>query len=157
SQFASAMGDTEALVTLGRMWAEKEPTDIEPHLVLSYQLLESGRLEEAVTHMRQVLDLGGRIDFTNISNRAERLSKAQRQPIINALRTLRAEYPDLRSLHYSLILLLEQNENPDLAMEELLAYRDAYGESSRVMLVEAQLLLQQDRTEETLEVLARGV
>src|SRR5690606_36362622 len=157
SQFASAMGDTEALVTLGRMWAEKEPTDIEPHLVLSYQLLESGRLEEAVGHMRQELDLGRRLELTNISHRAERLSSAQRQPISNALRTLRSEYPDLRSLHYSLILLLEQNDNPDLAMEELLTYRDAYGESSRVMLVEAQLLLKQDKTEETLQVLARGV
>lgn len=157
SQFASAMGDTEALVTLGRMWAEQEPAAIEPHLVLSYQLLESGRLEEAVVHMRQVLDLGGRIDFTNISSRAERLSPAQRQPLITALRTLREEYPDLRSLHYSLILLLEQNETPALAMEELLAYRDTYGESARVMLVEAQLLLQQDKIEETLQVLAEGV
>lgn len=157
SQFASAMGDTEALMTLGRMWIEQEPADVEPHLVLSYQLLESGRLEEAVVHMRQVLNLGGRIDFTNISSRAENLSSGQRQRIIDALQTLRTEYPDLRSLHYSLILLLEQNQNPNLAMEELLVYRDTYGESARVLLIEAQLLLQQDKTEETLQVLAKGV
>src|SRR5690606_5103862 len=96
SQFASAMGDTEALTTLGRLWIEQEPDAIEPHLVLSFQLLEHGRLEEALVHMNRVLELGGRIDFTTISSRSESLSRDQRQRIIDALQALRVDHPDLR-------------------------------------------------------------
>ncbi|MGB4248781.1 MAG: hypothetical protein WBJ75_13785, partial [Pseudohongiellaceae bacterium] len=142
SQFASALGDTEGMIELGRLWISKEPNSVEPHIVLSYQLLEGGRLAEAMGHMRRVLELGGNIDFTTITSRTEDLTVAQRESVIAGVRELRVDYPDDRSLHYALIQLLEQSELPVPAMAELTAFRDNYGNSARVMLLEAQLLLQ---------------
>ena len=111
SQFASALGDTEGMIELGRLWISKEPNSVEPHIVLSYQLLEGGRLAEAMGHMRRVLELGGNIDFTTITSR----------------------------------------------MADLTAFRDNYGNSARVMLLEAQLLLQMGQLENSIRVLATGI
>lgn len=157
SQFASALGDTEGMIELGRLWIAKDPNSVEPHIVLSYQLLEGGRLTEAMDHMRRVLELGGNIDFTTITTRTEDLTVAQRESVIAGVRELRIDYPDNRSLHYSLIQLLEQSELPVPAMAELTSFRDNYGNSARVMLLEAQLLLQMGRLEDSIAVLAAGI
>ena len=157
SQFASALGDTEGMIELGRLWISKEPNSVEPHIVLSYQLLEGGRLAEAMGHMRRVLELGGNIDFTTITSRTEDLTAAQRESVIAGVRELRVDYPDDRSLHYALIQLLEQSELPVPAMAELTAFRDNYGNSARVMLLEAQLLLQMGQLENSIRVLATGI
>ena len=157
SQFASALGDTEAMTELGRLWIEKEPNSVEPHIVLSYQLLESGEVDEAIAHMRRVLELGGEIDFTTIATRTTDLAIPARGAIIDALRELRVDYPDHRSLHYSLIQLLEQSQLSDAAMVELAAYREAYGDSARLVLIEAQLELQQSRVDEALTILEAGI
>ncbi len=157
SQFASALGDTEAMTELGRLWIEKDPGSVEPHLVLSYQLLESGNVDEAVAHMRRVLELGGEIDFSTIATRTADLSIPARGTIINALRELRLTYPEHRSLHYSLIQLLEQSQLTEAAMIELVAYKKVYGDSARLVLIEAQLQLQQNKIDESLAILKVGI
>ncbi|MDP1929927.1 MAG: tetratricopeptide repeat protein [Gammaproteobacteria bacterium] len=157
SQFASALGDTEAMIELGRLWIDKAPNSVEPHIILSYQLLESGRLAEAMSHMRRVLELGGNIDFTAVTGRTETLSATQREGVIAGVRELRVDYPDNRSLHYALIQLLEQSELPNPAMEELTSFRNRYGNSARVLLLEAQLLLQMGQLEKSIAVLANGI
>jgi tetratricopeptide (TPR) repeat protein len=157
SQFASALGDTEAMTELGRLWIEKDPDSVEPHLVLSYQLLESGNVDEAVAHMRRVLELGGEIDFSTIATRTADLSIPARGTIINALRELRLTYPEHRSLHYSLIQLLEQSQLTEAAMIELVAYKKVYGDSARLVLIEAQLQLQQNKIDESLAILKVGI
>lgn len=157
SQFASAMGDTERMVVLAQMWIDKDPKAIDPHMMLSSQFLESGRFDEALIHMARVLDLGGRIDFSSLSSRTENLSSDERAELIVGIRELRKDYPAVRSLHYSLIQLLEQAQQPQIAMAELNAYRSEYGNSARMMLIEAQLLLQQDQTQKSLDVLKAGI
>lgn len=157
SQFASAMGDAARMTELAQMWIDKDPDSIEPHMMLSSQFVESGRFDEALAQMARVLDLGGRIDFSSLSSRTENLSPPERAELIAGIRELRKEYPTVRSLHYSLIQLLEQAQQPQIAMAELDAYRSEYGNSARMMLIEAQLLLQQEQTQESLAVLKAGI
>jgi tetratricopeptide (TPR) repeat protein len=157
SQFATALGDTESLIALGEIWIEEEPDSLEPHRVLSYQLMEVGRFIEAVDQMSAVLTLGGRIDFSTIATRTESLNAPQRSALIDRLSELRTEYPESRSLHYSLIQLLEQNQQANEAMEQLDSYRAEYGPSARSTLIEAQLLLLLEEPDDALATLRQGI
>ena len=62
-QFASVIGDTNALMQLGLLWSEIEPDNAQPHLLLSFQFLENGNFDQALSHMARVIDLGGEMDF----------------------------------------------------------------------------------------------
>lgn len=157
SQFATALGDTESLIALGEIWIEEEPDSLEPHRVLSYQLMEVGRFIEAVDQMSTVLTLGGRFDFSTIASNTERLNSEQRTELINSLSALRTRHPESRSLHYSLIQLLEQNKQANEAMRELESYRAQYGPSARSTLIEAQLLLLLEKQNDALATLRQGI
>jgi len=157
SQFATAAGDTTTILALGELWIEKEPESQEPHLMLAFQLMEAGRLEDAMAHMERVLELGGNIDFTTITARTQYLRPQERASLLDSFMGLRARFPDYRSLHYSIIQLLEQNNQPAEAMAELVGFRDKFGATARDTLLEAQLLIQLDRVDDALALLEAGV
>lgn len=157
AQFASASDDSERVIELARMWMEKDPSAQEPHLLISFQLLEEGRLEEAMGHIGNVLALGGNVDFTSITSRTQYLPPGARARLIESFRDLRKKFPEERSVHYSLIQLLEQSDLAQEAMTELMIYRDMNGNSSRIMLLQAQLLLKLERLDDAVAVLAAGI
>ncbi|MEZ7830596.1 MAG: hypothetical protein QMC06_03505, partial [Gammaproteobacteria bacterium] len=88
-QFASVNADTNALLQLGLLWAQLEPTNSQPQLLLSIQFLESGAFEQAISHMSRVLDLGGNMDFAALSSRTGRLNPQDRSVLIENLRRLK--------------------------------------------------------------------
>lgn len=157
AQFASANDDADRVIELARMWMEKDPSAQEPHLLISFQLLEEGRLEEAMEHIGSVLALGGNVDFTSITSRTQYLPPGARARLIESFRELRTKFPQERSVHYSLIQLLEQSDLAQEAMSELMSYRDSNGNSSRIMLLQAQLLLKLERLDDAVAVLATGI
>ena len=157
AQFASANDDSARVVELAGMWMEKDPSAQEPHLLISFQLLEEGRLEEAMEHIGSVLALGGNVDFTSITSRTQFLPPDARARLIESFRELRNKFPEERSVHYSLIQLLEQSELAEEAMTELMSYRDLHGNSSRIMLLQAQLMLKLERLDDAVAVLAAGI
>lgn len=157
SQFASVTGDINALVQLGLLWAELEPDNIEPHLMLSFQLLDAGRFEDAVNHMADVIDLGGDMDFAAISARSQRLPENRRSRLIENLRQLHGLYPDQSSIQYTVVELLNQNGQAEDALVELQILRQNYGESPRALLTEARLLQGLEQPDRALRVLRSGV
>jgi len=157
SQFASASGDINALVQLGLLWTEIAPDEIEPHLMLSFQLLDAGRFEDAVNHMANVIDLGGQIDFGAVSARTQRLPSDRRERLIENLRQLHGLYPDEESIQYAIVELLDQNRQPEDALIELQILRQNYGNSPAPLLIEAQLLQRLEQPERALRVLRNGV
>ncbi len=157
SQFASVTGDINALVQLGLLWTELEPDNIDPHLMLSFQLLDAGRFEDAVNHMADVIDLGGDVDFATISARSQRMPTERRSRLIENLRELHTLYPTERSIQYTVVELLSQNQQNEDALIELQTLRQNYGESPRTVLTEAQLLQSLEQTDRALRVLRSGV
>lgn len=157
SQFASASGDINALVQLGLLWTEIAPEEIEPHLMLSFQLLDAGRFEDAVNHMASVIDLGGQIDFGAVSARTQRLPPDRRERLIENLRQLHRLYPDEQSIQYAIVQLLDQNQQPEDALVELQILRQNYGNSPAPLLIEAQLLQRLEQPDRALRVLRNGV
>ncbi len=157
SQFASVTGDINALVQLGLLWVELEPDNIDPHMMLSFQLLDAGRFEDAVNHMADVIELGGEMDFATLSARSQRLPATRRSSLIENLRQLHQLYPDQRSIQYAVVELLSQNQQSEDALVELQILRQNYGESPRALLTEARLLQTLDQTERAMRVLRNGV
>lgn len=157
TQFASVSGDINAVVQLGLLWADLAPQQVEPHLMLSFQLLDAGRFEDAVNHMANVIDLGGQIDFGAVSARTQRLNPERRQRLIENLRQLHELYPEEDSIQFAIVELLDQNQQAEEALAELQLLRQTYGESPPVVLIEAQLLQELEQEENARRKLRSGI
>lgn len=156
-QFASVNGDNDAQLELGLLWAEISPDDPQPHLMLAFQFLENGGLDQAMLQMARVLDLGGNIDFSTLSARSGRLSDGARAGLIVNLRQLRKEFPETESIRVALIQMLAQNQEFEGALEELHELRRATESNPPMIQLEAQILQSMDRGEEALKTLRNGV
>jgi tetratricopeptide (TPR) repeat protein len=70
---------------------------------------------------------------------------------------LHSRFPEHETLHYAVMQLLEQSDQHEQAMEELTAYKERHGNSARLTLMEAQLLLQLDQLDRTIALLEEGI
>jgi len=157
SQFAAAAEDTDTMIALGRLWLDIEPDSEEAHLVMAFQLLEAGMLEESMEHMGSILAMGGQLDFSVISGRTQYLLPDQRASLLAEFQKLHARFPEHETLHYAVMQLLEQSNRHAEALAELNLYKERHGNSARILLMEAQLQLQLEQMDRTLELLEEGI
>lgn len=155
-QFASVNGDTNALLQLGLLWAEVEPSSHRPHLLLSIQFLESGAFEQAISHMGRVLELGGNIDFAALSSRTGQLNANDRAVLIGHLRQLRSEFSEQDTVHLTLVQLLAQNGSFEEALTELAALKDNTELTAHMVMLEAQILQSMEQPARALRVMRAG-
>ncbi len=156
-QFASANGQSEAVLELAQLWGSIHPQSVEPHLLLGYQYLETGNFEAALQHMARVVEMGGSVDFTALTARAQDLPSQQRNQIRTGLEALRQRHPEQASLHYAVIQLLAQEGDMEGALDELRQLDERFGASARGALVRAQLMQQGGDEAGVLETLDEAV
>ena len=156
-QFASVNRDTNALLQLGMLWAEIEPRNPQPQLLLSIQFLESGAFEQAMSHMARVLEFGGSIDFAALAARTGELNPQDRAVLIENLRQLRTEYSEQITIQATLVQLLAQNGNFEEALEEIELLKDATALTANIVVIEAQILQNLNQTTRALRVMRNGV
>lgn len=156
-QFASVNSDINALLQLGMLWAQLEPTNPQPQLLLSIQFLESGAFEQAISHMSRVLELGGNMDFAALSSRTGRLDPKVRTVLIENLRRLKGEFSKQNSIHLTLVQLLAQNGNFQEALTELQLLKDETELTANIVMLESQVLFNMDRSERAMRVMRSGV
>jgi len=156
-QFASINSDINALLQLGMLWAQLEPTNPQPQLLLSIQFLESGAFEQAMSHMSRVLELGGNMDFAALSSRTGRLDPKLRSVLIENLRRLKGEFSDLTSIQLTLVQLLAQHGNFEDALTELKLLKDVTDLTPNIVMLESQILQNMDSPERASRVMRRGV
>ncbi len=156
-QFASANNDLNALLQLSLLWAEIAPDEPQPHLMLSFQFLESGRFDQALSHMSTVLELGGTIDFDALASRTGALEPQQRVGLINNLKLLSERFPDHTSIRIALVQLLAQGQQLQAALDELTSLKESSGNSEQIALLEAQLWQGLEQGDRALRVLNRAL
>ncbi|MFB0988045.1 MAG: tetratricopeptide repeat protein, partial [Gammaproteobacteria bacterium] len=156
-QFASVNADTNALLQLGLLWAQLEPTNSQPQLLLSIQFLESGAFEQAISHMSRVLDLGGNMDFAALSSRTGRLNPQDRSVLIENLRRLKDEFGNQTSIHLTLVQLLAQNGGFEEALIELELLKDDTDLTPNMVMLESQILRSLDNPQRATRVMRTGV
>jgi len=131
SQFAAAAEDTDTMIALGRLWLDIEPDSEEAHLVMAFQLLEAGMLEESMEHMGSILAMGGELDFSVISGRTQYLLPEQRASLLAEFQKLHARFPEHETLHYAVMQLLEQSNQHAEALAELNLKKQRQGDYAR--------------------------
>ena len=156
-QFASANNDLNALLQLGLLWSEIDPSDPQPELMLSFQFLETGNYEQALSHMVRVIELGGEIDFSALSARTGQLDATARASLIANLRQLAREFLDQQSIQLTLVQLLAQNGDYLEALTEFDQLLKLIDLNPRLVLLQAQVLQSAGETDDALETLAEGV
>lgn len=138
-QFASAQGNDANILELGLLWAEVSPENADPHLLLSFQFLEAGRLDLALSHMEQVIEAGGEVDFTNLSNRSARSSAQVQAGLLENLQRLSRSYPEQESIVLALVQLLARAQQFEGALARLDQYESLASASGNTALLRAQL------------------
>lgn len=156
-QFASVNNDINAMLQLGMLWAEVAPLEPQPHLLLSFQFLESGNFQQALSHMTRVINLGGSIDFTELSARAGRMNPETRAALIANLRQLGEQYPQQVSIHLALVRMLAQNQQFAEALTELQLARQHHPNDGAMYLLEAQLHQSMENGELAVRALRTGI
>ena len=156
-QFASANNDLNALLQLGLLWSEIDPSDPQPELMLSFQFLETGNYEQALSHMARVIELGGEIDFSALSARTGQLDAPARARLIDNLRQLAREFSDQQSIQLTLVQLLAQNGDYQESLTEFDQLLELIDLNPRLVLLQAQVLQSAGETDDALETLAGGV
>jgi len=139
------------------LWAQLEPTNSQPQLLLSIQFLESGAFEQAISHMSRVLDLGGNMDFAALSSRTGRLNSQDRSLLIENLLRLKDEFGNQTSIHLTLVQLLAQNGDFEEALIELELLKDDTDLTPNMVMLESQILRSLDNPERATRVMRTGV
>ena len=156
-QFASANNDLNALLQLGLLWSEIDPSDPQPELMLSFQFLETGNYEQALSHMARVIELGGEIDFSVLSARTGQLDAPARARLISNLRQLAREFSNQQSIQLTLVQLLAQNGDYLESLTEFDQLLELIDLNPRLVLLQAQVLQSAGETDDALETLSEGV
>ena len=156
-QFASVNSDINALLQLGMLWAQLEPANPQPQLLLSIQFLESGNFEQALSHMSRVLKLGGNIDFAVLSSRTGLLDPKFRSVLIEDLRRLKVEFNNQTSIHLTLVQLLAQNGDFDEALSEVELLKVDTDLTPNIVILESQILQNMERPSKSIRVMRSGV
>lgn len=156
-EYASALGNAQALGELANQWLQLDPDAMDPHLIMGYQYLEQGQFVRSLPHMEKVLELGGQVDFTALSARTFTLEDRQRQVISDQLISIQSRYPDESSIYYALAQIHDQSGANDRASAALEAARQRFGENPRTVIIMAQLQQNMDQTDTAEQTLADGV
>lgn len=156
-QFASVNNDVNALMQLGLLWADVDPTAARPHLLLSFQFLESGNFQQALSHMARVIELGGDIDFSALAARTGQLDNRTRGVLIDNLRLLVNEFTDQVSIRIALVQLLAQNGEFDAALAEFQALENLSQANARMVMLHSQILQRSGDEDGALRVMREGV
>jgi tetratricopeptide (TPR) repeat protein len=156
-QFASINGDTNALLQLGLIWAEVDPENPQPHLMLSFQFLETGNFGQALAQMSRVIEKGGEFDFTTLASRTSGLGLSARAALIGNLQRLIKTYPEQLSIRTSLVQLLAQNTQFVEALAELDALAKLEDLTSNHILLRAQIQQSMLLPSDALKTLRSGV
>jgi len=156
-QFASVNGDTNALLQLGLLWAEVDPQNPQPHLMLSFQFLEAGNFRQALVQMSRVIEKGGEFDFTALASRTSGLGLSARAALIGNLQQLVKTYPEQLSIRTSLVQLLAQNTQYVEALSELDALAKLEDLTANHILLRAQIQQSMLLPSDALRTLRRGV
>jgi len=156
-QFASANNDMSAMLQLGLLWTEIDPTDAQPHLMLSFQFLETGNYQQALSHMARVIELGGEIDFSALAARTGQLDPRTRAVLIDNLRQLTREFSDQQSIRLTLVQLLAQNGEYQEALLEFQLLIQLVDLSPRLVMLQAQILQSAGDADQAIRVMRSGV
>lgn len=147
TMIARYLGDTQASVQMSSIWVAGAPKDKDALGNASLALMQAGRLQEAFEMSRRLQAQGGEALYQNIAASADKLTKAQRERLLQNYKNLLPRYTHDEQLFVGIGLLLQQQNNFDEAMIYARKALELYPHSIPAAMLEASLLheLKRDR------------
>lgn len=147
TMIARYLGDTKASVQMSSIWVAGAPKDKDALGNASLALMQAGRLQEAFEMSRRLQAQGGEALYQNIAASADKLTKAQRERLLQNYKNLLPRYTHDEQLFVGIGLLLQQQNNFDEAMTYARKALELYPHSIPAAMLEASLLheLKRDR------------
>lgn len=144
---ARYLGATQIGLEMSLLWVDAAPKDKEALANASLALMQTGRLQEAFDYSKRLQAQGGEPLYQNIAASADKLSKPQREHLLQSYRNLLPRYNRDEQLLVSIGLLLQQQNNFDDAMSFAQKALTLYPRSIPAAILEANLLheLKRDR------------
>ena len=142
----------DVTIDTAQIWAEVDPDSIEAHRYAAEQLVRSGQLEEAVSHMEAVKELGGLANFDRVAIRATRLDPQAKESLLQTISEMLLRFPNDSQLLFSQAVLMEGTDRA----AEALAVTDQLLTPKRdvnVIILRVNILRQLERTAESIEFL----
>ncbi len=156
TRLALYLQDEEQALKTALVWAEEDPESADAHRAAVDLLLKQGRMEEAISHLWAIKELGGLARFDLFAYRSANLSPEQRQGVLEAITQMQAQHPEDQELKFAMAILLEQTgryeESLTLADELLTVSQDV-----SLIILKASLLSNLDSLPQAFQVLEEGI
>lgn len=155
SQLARALRKDRAALDAALLWIEREPDSPEAHFIAALALGGNERHLEALDEMQKVEALGGMTNYTTLVAGALDAPLDLRNAVLERVDAMLAANSQELDLMVSRVLLLEKAGQREAALTQLRSARTIEPSNTKLVSMEAKLLLQMGRNEEALQVYAK--
>lgn len=156
TRLALYLKKNEQALDTALVWAQEDPKDAEAHRVAVDLLLKAGRMEEAITHLWAIKELGGLARFDLFAYRSASLTPEQREGVLEAISTMLDEHPEDEQLKFAKAILLEQSGSYEASLvlaDELLQT----SQDVSLIILKASLSSSMGDSEAAVQVLKNGI
>jgi predicted Zn-dependent protease len=150
-RIAQSLNADNAQQQLAALWLEVAPDNMQAHRISAIQAVKKNELETALSHMEQIMDLGGDADFDSLAAMAGNLPPEQQQELLDLYQKLEQRHPDNPELQYSIALLLKVTGEPQQALAKLAPLLDSKPDFQPALILKGDLLYQTDQKQQALD------
>ncbi|MEP6132859.1 tetratricopeptide repeat protein, partial [Marinobacter sp.] len=150
-RIAQSLNADNAQQQLAALWLEVAPDNMQAHRISAIQAVKKNELETALSHMEQIMDLGGDADFDSLAAMAGNLPPEQQQELLDLYQKLEQRHPDNPELQYSISLLLKVTGEPQQALAKLEPLLDSKPDFQPALILKGDLLYQTDQKQQALD------
>jgi tetratricopeptide (TPR) repeat protein len=130
-----------AAIEAATIWHEADPASTRALQALAGMLVSTGRYEEALPRLRQLLAGAAGDPASGFTQLTRTLANAQdKQAALKLTRNLAADYPKLPEAHYAVARMATGADEDRLALDEIRKARQLRPDWEAAVLLEAQLL-----------------
>lgn len=155
-RIAEYLGADQAALETVLIWADSAPSNLDAQRAAAVQLARNGRYDESMRYMERVLQAQGDTHFDFLALAAAESDPETRAGLLQSFDRLLAKSPDNGQLLFGKALLLQQDNQPQAALQ-LLEKHPASEREIAPLLLRARLLQSLSRTDEALPLLRKGI
>ncbi|WP_342245243.1 tetratricopeptide repeat protein [Pseudomonas sp. OTU5201] len=155
-RIAEYLGADQAALDTSLIWAKNAPDNLDAQRAAAVQLARSGRYDEAMTYMENVLQGQGDTHFDFLALSAAETDADTRAGLLQSFDRLLTKYPDNSQLVFGKAVLLQQDGRTEEALDLLEGVPSDDKEIAPILL-RARLLQSLKRGDEALPLLQKAI
>jgi len=146
ARIAQFLKSHQPALDAGLLWLSLEPDNREANLIVANELLELGRLSNALTHAQKIISDGENPIFEAIANRSAKANNTTTEQLLKRYSALNARHPQVLSIGVGLSLLQAQAKQPEQAMATINNTLKTNPDYIAAVIQQARLLHQDNQT-----------